>query len=104
MGPAGNFFPGGAGRVGTFSGPGPSRPMEPPHNAGGRCRETVEASVMPVAFVSATRFVGLELREETGRTLLSLHELRGGVDDFDDGTGAQGFRVAREVDEASGDS
>ena len=41
----------------------------------GRYRGSVDASVMPLAFVSTTRFVGLRLREDTGRPVLSLNEL-----------------------------
>lgn len=44
-------------------------------SADGRYRETLEASAMPVAFVSDTRFAGIRLRRETGRTLLSLYDL-----------------------------
>lgn len=43
---------------------------------GGRYEGTVETHVMPVAFVSPSRFVGVHRSEETGETLLTLHELR----------------------------
>lgn len=49
-------------------------------DAAGRYRGTVETSVMPLAFVSESRFVGLTLQQETGRTSLSLYELRESAD------------------------
>jgi DNA-binding beta-propeller fold protein YncE len=41
----------------------------------GRYLGTTEAAVLPVAFVSETRFVGVAIRHETGEVLLSLYDV-----------------------------
>jgi DNA-binding beta-propeller fold protein YncE len=45
-------------------------------DADGRYEGTMDAAVLPVVFVSRSRFVGLTLREETGETVLSLYDLQ----------------------------
>lgn len=63
-------------------------------SADGRYLETLEVPAMPVAFVSANRFVGLRLRRETGRILLSLYDLEGRRDTATTGRGRDAERPA----------
>lgn len=53
--------------------------VDPSHvdvlDSDGRYLGTVEAAVLPVAFVSESRFVGVAIRQETGEVLLSLYDV-----------------------------
>ena len=65
-------------------------------DAGGEYLGTLAADVLPVAFLSESRFVGVRLEMSTGRVLASVHDVRGGeAPSGDRDGGGEGRRASR---------